>query len=146
MLDVAIIGGGIVGAACAYELSRYRLSVAVLERENDVACGTTKANSAILHAGYDPPPGTLMARLNVEGVRLAEELCRKLDVPYRQCGSLVAAFSGEDAGLLRTLYSQRRGKRGPRPVTARRRAGKEPRTEPVPRGWWARSTRRPRRL
>lgn len=57
MLDVAIIGGGIVGAACAYELSRYRLSVAVLERENDVACGTTKANSAILHAGYDPPPG-----------------------------------------------------------------------------------------
>lgn len=106
MLDVAIIGGGIVGAACAYELSRYRLSVAVLERENDVACGTTKANSAILHAGYDPPPGTLMARLNVEGVRLAEELCRKLDVPYRQCGSLVAAFSGEDAGLLRTLYSR----------------------------------------
>ena len=79
MLDVAIIGGGIVGAACAYELSRYRLSVAVLERENDVACGTTKANSAILHAGYDPPPGTLMARLNVEGVRLAEELCRKLE-------------------------------------------------------------------
>ena len=106
MLDVAIIGGGIVGAACAYELSRYRLSVAVLERENDVACGTTKANSAILHAGYDPPPGTLMARLNVEGVRLAEELCRKLDVPYRQCGSLVTAFSGEDAGLLRTLYSR----------------------------------------
>lgn len=94
MLDVAIIGGGIVGAACAYELSRYRLSVAVLERENDVACGTTKANSAILHAGYDPPPGTLMARLNVEGVRLAEELCRKLDVPYRQCGSLVTAFPG----------------------------------------------------
>ena len=86
MFDVAIIGCGIVGAAAAYELSKYRLSVAVLEKENDVSDGTTKANSAILHAGYDPRPGTLMAALNVEGVRLAKELCQKLDVPYRACG------------------------------------------------------------
>ena len=69
MFDVILIGCGITGAATAYELSKYRLSVAVLERENDVACGATKANSAILHAGYDPEPGSLMARrpLNIHG-------------------------------------------------------------------------------
>ena len=74
MYDVAIIGCGIIGAATAYELSRYDLKVVALEAENDVANGTTKANSAILHAGYDPEPGTKMAHLNVEGVKLAKEL------------------------------------------------------------------------
>jgi len=98
--DVAIIGCGIVGAAAAYELSRYDLSVVVLERANDVAMGATKANSAVIHAGYDPYPGTLMAKLNVEGVKLARELCEKLDVPYRQCGSLLLAFSGEEVAEL----------------------------------------------
>ena len=78
MYDVAIIGCGIIGAATAYQLARYRLSVVVLEAMNDVACATTKANSAILHAGYDPEPGTKMARLNVEGVKMAKELCEKL--------------------------------------------------------------------
>ena len=107
MIDVAIIGCGIVGAAAAYELSRYNLQVAVLEKENDVADGTTKANSAILHAGYDPRPGSLMARLNVEGAKLARELCWELQVPYRPCGSLVAALDGEQAQTLRELY--RRG-------------------------------------
>ena len=98
MFDVILIGCGITGAATAYELSKYRLSVAVLERENDVACGATKANSAILHAGYDPEPGSLMARCNVRGAALARELCRKLDVPYRPTGSLVIAFhAGEPA-------------------------------------------------
>ena len=75
MYDVLIIGCGITGAAAAFHLSRYRLKVAVVERENDVADGTTKANSAILHAGYDPEPGSLMARLNVRGSALAKELC-----------------------------------------------------------------------
>ncbi|MDR0293469.1 MAG: NAD(P)/FAD-dependent oxidoreductase [Oscillospiraceae bacterium] len=104
MIDVAVIGCGIVGAAAAYELSRYELSVAVLERENDVSMGATKANSAIIHAGYDPEPGTLMARLNIEGAGLAKELCEKLDVPHKQCGALVVAFSGEEiAGLERLL-------------------------------------------
>lgn len=106
MFDVAIIGCGIVGAAAACELSKYRLSIAILEKENDVADGTTKANSAILHAGYDPRPGTLMAKLNVEGVRLAKELCRKLDVPYRGCGSLVLAFSEAERKTLQKLYEQ----------------------------------------
>ena len=97
MFDVILIGCGITGAATAYELSKYRLSVAVLERENDVACGATKANSAILHAGYDPEPGSLMARCNVRGAALARELCRKLDVPYRPTGSLVIAAMVEGA-------------------------------------------------
>lgn len=106
MYDVLIIGCGITGAAAAFQFSRYRLNVAVLERENDVADGTTKANSAILHAGYDPEPGTLMARLNVRGAALAKELCAKLDVPYRQCGSFVLAFSPEEEATLRTLYQR----------------------------------------
>ena len=67
LYDVIIIGCGITGAAAAFHLSKYKLSICVLEGANDVSCGTTKANSAILHAGYDPEPGTLMARLNVRG-------------------------------------------------------------------------------
>jgi len=111
LYDVLIIGCGITGAAAAYTLAKYRLPdrllrVAVLERENDVADGTTKANSAILHAGYDPLPGTLMAKLNVEGSRLAKEICRELDVPYRQTGSLVLALSREELPVLQALYER----------------------------------------
>lgn len=107
MYDVLIIGCGITGAATAFELAKYRLKVGVLERENDVALGATKANSAILHAGYDPEPGSLMARLNVRGVELARELCPRLDVPYRSCGSLVLAFSEGERAALAQLH--RRG-------------------------------------
>ena len=107
MYDVLIIGCGITGAATAFQLARYRLKVGILEQENDVADGTTKANSAILHAGYDPEPDSLMARLNVRGSALARELCPRLDVPYRPCGSLVLAFSQEEVGTLEELY--RRG-------------------------------------
>ncbi|MDO5138842.1 MAG: FAD-dependent oxidoreductase, partial [Oscillospiraceae bacterium] len=91
--DVIIIGCGVTGAAAAYMLSKYRLNVAVLEAENDVAIGTSKANSAIIHAGYDPVPGTLMARLNVEGNKLVGEISEQLHVPISHCGSLVIAFS-----------------------------------------------------
>ena len=107
MYDVLIIGCGITGAATAFHLSRYRLKTAILERENDVADGTTKANSAILHAGYDPEPGTLMAKLNVRGAALAKELCAQLDVPYQPCGSFVLAFSPQDEATLQDLF--RRG-------------------------------------
>ena len=106
MYDVLIVGCGVIGAATAFELSKYRLNMGILERENDVATGTTKANSAILHAGYDPIPGTLMARLNVRGVQLAKELCQALDVPYRQCGSLVLAFSEEEVPTLEELLDR----------------------------------------
>ena len=106
MYDVVIIGCGVVGAAAAYELARYKLRVAVLEAAADIAAGTTKANSAIIHAGYDPEPGTLMARLNVEGNRLTGEICEKLQVPFKRVGSLVAAFSPEQLPTLQTLYDR----------------------------------------
>ena len=104
--DVIIIGCGVIGASCAYTLARYDLRVGVLEASNDVANGTTKANSAIVHAGYDPLPGTLMARLNVEGTAAYPALCKKLDVPYRNNGSLVLSLSEEDDAMLRTLYDR----------------------------------------
>ncbi len=106
MYDVAIIGSGIVGAACAYRLSRFNLKTVVIEKNNDVCCGTTKANSAIIHAGYDPKPNTLMARLNVEGSKMTQEICEKLDIPYKQIGSLVAAFSEEEAKTIEELYQR----------------------------------------
>lgn len=104
--DVAIIGGGVSGAACAFELSKYEVSVAVLEAGNDVSLGTSKANSAIIHAGYDPAPGTLMAKLNVEGSEMMEGLCRYLDVPYQRTGSLVLAFSDEGDSKVKSLYER----------------------------------------
>ena len=107
MYDVLIVGCGVIGAAAAYALSRYELKVAVLEKENDVAMGATRANSAIIHAGFDPEEGTLMAKLNVRGCAMAEELCRKLDVPYKKNGSLVISFSEEEDAAVEKLY--RRG-------------------------------------
>ena len=103
MVDVAIIGCGVIGAATAYQLAGRGVSVLVLEAENDVSMGTTKANSAILHAGYDPKPGTQMARLNVRGSAMAKEICARLDVPYKQIGSLVLAFSEEEMDHVRKL-------------------------------------------
>lgn len=87
--DVVVIGAGVCGCAVARELSRLSLSVCVLEAEEDVCCGTSKANSAIVHAGFDAAPGTLNARLNVEGSRLMPGLCEELGVAYDPIGSLV---------------------------------------------------------
>ena len=106
MYDVAIVGSGITGSACAYFLSKYRLKIAVIEKNNDVCCGTTKANSAIIHAGYDPHPETLMAKLNVKGSEMAKEICAKLDVPYNQIGSLVVAFSEEETKTVEELFER----------------------------------------
>lgn len=107
MVDVFIVGCGIVGACAAYELTKDKnLRVVLADRENDVATGTTRANSAILHAGYDPQPGTLMAKLNVRGSMLAKELCAKLDVPYKQVGSLVVALNETQKDTLRVLYAR----------------------------------------
>ncbi|MEG0911504.1 MAG: NAD(P)/FAD-dependent oxidoreductase [Ruthenibacterium sp.] len=104
MLDVAIIGCGIIGANVAYALSQYQLKVAVLEKENDVSMGTTRANSAIVHAGYDPAPGSAMAKLNVRGSALTKEQCAAFGVGYKQIGSLVLAFSEAELATLQTLY------------------------------------------
>ena len=97
--DVIIIGAGVVGAAIARELSRYELKVALLEKNPDVSFGTTKANSGVIHAGYDPHPEKIMARLNVKGTALYPNLCEELDVPFKNTGSLVIAFPGEEKAL-----------------------------------------------
>ena len=89
MYDVIVIGAGVTGCAIARELSRYQLKLAVLEREEDVCCGTSKANSAIIHAGYDAVPGTLKARMNVAGNRMMDALSKELDFPFKRNGSLV---------------------------------------------------------
>lgn len=107
MLDVVIIGAGVIGCAVARELSKRKLEIAVLEKETDVCEGTSKANSGIVHAGYDALPGTLKARLNVKGSKAMKELCRQLDVPYRQNGSLVLCFDDKDRDQLEEL--KRRG-------------------------------------
>lgn len=106
MYDVVVIGCGIVGAATAYELSRYQLKTLVLEAEDDISLGQTKANSAIMHAGYDPEPGTLMAKLNVEGAALCKELCQKLSVHYNQIGSLVVAFAEDELPTIQELLER----------------------------------------
>lgn len=106
MVDVVIVGGGVCGCSLLYELSRYKLSAVLVEKENDVSVGTTKANSAIVHAGYDPHPGTKMARYNVEGNALVKELCEKLDIPYQQIGSLVLAFDADQDALVRELFDR----------------------------------------
>ena len=101
--DVAIIGAGISGCAMAYELSKYDIKTVLIEKENDVSVGTTKANSAILHAGFDPEPGSLMAKYNVEGNAYTKELCRKLDVPMKEIGSLVVAFDESERSQIEEL-------------------------------------------
>ena len=105
--QVAIIGAGVVGAMAARELSRYRLKICLLEAENDVAMGASKANSGIIHAGYDPEPGTLKARFNREGNPLLYEAARELHVPHKNNGAFVCAFSPEENAQLEELY--RRG-------------------------------------
>lgn len=106
--DAVIIGAGVSGAAIARELAKYEARVCVLERCEDVCCGTSKANSAIVHAGYDARPGTLMARLDVEGSYMIPQLARDLDFLYRNNGSLVLCMHEEDLPLLRELYERGR--------------------------------------
>lgn len=104
--DVAIIGAGVSGALIARELSRYNMKIALLEKGNDVAVGSTKANSAIVHAGFDAENGTLKAKLNVEGTALMPEVCKELNVPYKNIGSLVVAYSEKEMQTVETLYER----------------------------------------
>lgn len=104
MFDIAIIGAGIIGASIFRELTKYDVKVIILEKERDVAMGTSKANSAIVHAGYDPKQGTLMAKYNVAGSELFEGLCQELEVPYKRNGSLIIGFDEEDLKTLQKLY------------------------------------------
>ena len=104
--DVAIAGAGVIGAMVARELSRYQLRVCVLEKGNDVACGASKANSGIIHGGFDPEPGTLKAELNVAGVPLLYKAAEELGVPCKNNGSLVVAFGPGQEKTLQMLYAR----------------------------------------
>lgn len=104
MYDVAIIGAGVIGASIFRELSKYNVKTVLIEKENDVAMGTSKANSAIIHAGYDPKIGTLMAKYNVKGNEMFEDLCKELSVPFKRNGSLVVAFNDEELETVNNLY------------------------------------------
>ena len=106
MYDVAIIGGGVVGGMLARTLSSYKLKICILEKENDVAMGASKANSAIVHAGFDAEPGSLKAKLNVKGSEMMERTAKELGVKYRKNGSLVVGFNDEDKKKIEELYDR----------------------------------------
>ena len=103
MFDFAVIGAGVVGGMVARELTKYTSNVCILERGSDVALGATRANSAIVHAGYDAKPGSLKARLNVRGSKMMAEVCSELGVKYKNNGSLVVGFNDEDEKTLLDL-------------------------------------------
>lgn len=104
--DVAVIGAGVIGALIARELSKYDIKTVLLEATNDVAMGASKANSGIVHAGFDAKPGTLKAKLNVRGCNMMADVCRDLCVPYKKNGSLVVAFSEEEMDTIKELYER----------------------------------------
>lgn len=106
MFDVVVIGAGIIGGAVARELMRYKLSVCILEKENDVATGATKANSAIVHAGFDAKAGSMKAKMNVRGSQLMEKNAKELHVKYKNNGSMVIGYNEDDEKMLRELYER----------------------------------------
>lgn len=106
MYDIAIIGAGVVGAMAARELTKYNVKVCIIERENDVANGATKANSAIVHAGFDAKPGTLKAKLNVRGSKMMKKITQELGVKYKNNGSLVIGFNKADSETIEKLLKQ----------------------------------------
>ena len=103
MYDVIIIGAGVTGAMIARKLARFQLSIAILEKENDVGNVTSNANSAIIHSGYDPVPGTLKAKLNVQGNKMFDDIARELDVHFNRCGSMTVAINEEQLQMLYDL-------------------------------------------
>lgn len=130
--DVVVVGAGIAGCTAARELARYDLSICVLEAGNDIACGATRANSAIVHAGFDPSPGTLKARFNVEGSKAYPRWCDELGVQFRRNGSMVLAF--DDEGRLKLEELVRRadanGVEGAHIVSGNRAREMEPNVSP----------------
>ena len=106
IFDVVIVGAGVIGGMLARELSKYKLSVCILEKENDVAMAASRANSGIVHGGYDPVPGTLKAMLNYQGVEMLFQAAKELHVPCKRNGSMVCAFSAQEEPLIDELYAQ----------------------------------------
>ncbi len=103
MYDVAVIGAGVIGTAIARALMRYDIKVCLIEKDSDVACGATKANSGIIHAGYDAPYGTALSRFNVLGNPMYDQIAEDLDIPFERIGSLLLAFNQEEVGHLEKL-------------------------------------------
>jgi len=103
MYDVVVVGAGITGTFIARELSKYDLKIAILEKGNDISEGTTKANSAIIHAGYDAKPNTNKAKYNIEGNKIFNKACEELSVHLKRIGSLVIAFNDEEIKTLEYL-------------------------------------------
>lgn len=106
MYKVAIIGGGVIGGLIARKMAEYDVKTVILEKENDVATGQSKANSGIVHAGYDPKPDTLKAKLNVLGSQMMEDICKELDVKYRRNGAFVVGYCDKDVETLEELYER----------------------------------------
>ena len=106
MYDIIVIGAGVSGAATARELSRYKAKICVVEKEEDVCCGTSKANSAIVHAGYDAVPGSLKAKLNVRGNQMMDNLTKELDIPFKRNGSFVICTDEDSLPALQELYER----------------------------------------
>lgn len=132
MYDVIIIGAGVTGSSVARFLSRYQVNACVIEREEDVCCGTSKANSAIIHAGFDAAAGSLMAKMNVKGNLMMPALAKELDIPFIQNGSLVVCMNEEDLPRLHTLYENglKNGVEGLEIVDAKRLQELEPNISP----------------
>ncbi|MEI0526169.1 NAD(P)/FAD-dependent oxidoreductase [Brachyspira murdochii] len=106
MYDILIIGAGVSGTSSARELSRYKASICVVERGEDVCSGTSKSNSGIVHAGFDAANGSLMAKLNVLGNKMMPKIAEDLDVPFKQNGSLVVCTNEEDIPNLKAIYER----------------------------------------
>ena len=128
MYDVAIIGAGVVGGMTARTLSKYNLKICILEKENDVAMGATKANSAIVHAGFDAKEGSLKAMLNVKGSKMMPAVCKELGVKYKNNGSLVIGFDKDDRDTINELLKrgQKNGVEGLRIVEKQELKSLEP--------------------
>ena len=131
MYDIAIIGAGVVGGMVARTLSRYKLDICILEKENDVAMGATRANSAIVHAGFDAKEGSLKAKMNLRGSRMMAQVARELGVKYRNNESLVVGFE-EERPEVEAIYQRgiRNGVEGLRIVEAEELHRMEPHLNP----------------
>ena len=134
--DVVVIGGGVTGCSVARELSRYHLHTCLLEREEDVCSGTSKANSAIVHAGYDAANGSLKAMLNVQGNEMMEQLSNDLQFDFKRNGSMVLCFDENDLPALKEFPAL--------PLSQETRPGKRSRMSAI--RWWLLSMRLPAEL